>query len=51
MKFRQSDLVQGIVRERYLQPAIAAGNTRLSIRVRDVLKDAEATADFLAGEL
>lgn len=49
MKFRQSDRVRGIVQERYVQPAIAAGNTRLSIRVRDVLKDAEATPDFPRG--
>lgn len=49
MKVRQSDRVRGIVRERYVQPAIAAGNTRFSIRVRDVLKDAEATADFPRG--
>jgi hypothetical protein len=47
--FKQSDRVRGIVIEKYVKPALSAGNTRLSIRARDVLKDAEATEDFPRG--
>jgi hypothetical protein len=46
---KQSDRVRGIVMERYVQPALDAGSDRLSIRVRDVLKDAEATEGFPRG--
>lgn len=47
--FKQSDRVRGIVLERYVRPALDAGKTHLSIRVRDVLKDAEASDDFPRG--
>lgn len=47
--FKQSDRVRGIVIEKYVKPALNAGNTKLSIRARDVLKDAEATEDFPRG--
>jgi hypothetical protein len=47
--FKQSDRVRGIVIEKYVKPALSAGNTRLSIRARDVLKDAEASEDFPRG--
>jgi hypothetical protein len=46
---KQSDRVRGIVVERYVRPALRAGSTRISIRVRDVLKDAEASDDFPRG--
>jgi hypothetical protein len=47
--FKQSDRVREIVIEKYVKPALSAGNTKLSIRARDVLKDAEATEDFPRG--
>ena len=47
--FKQSDRVRGIVIEKYVKPALIAGNTTLAIRARDVLKDAEATEDFPRG--
>lgn len=46
---KQSDRVRDIVLDRYIRPALKAGNTRISIRVRDVLKDAEATENFPRG--
>jgi hypothetical protein len=48
-EFKQSDRVRGIVLERYVRPALHAGKDRLAIPVRDVLKDAEATAGFPRG--
>lgn len=45
----QSERVRGIIIERYLQPALKAGRKRISVRARDVLRDAEATADFPRG--
>ncbi len=46
---KQSDRIRELVAERYVRPALKNGNVRLSIRVRDVLKDAEATPDFPRG--
>lgn len=34
-----SDKIRLLVRERYIQPAVKLGSERLSIRVKDVLKD------------
>lgn len=45
----QSERVRGIVLERYLQPALRAGKTQISVRARDVLGDAEATPEFPRG--
>jgi hypothetical protein len=46
---KQSDRVRGIVMDRYVRPALSAGRTRISIRARDVLKDAEETQGFPRG--
>jgi hypothetical protein len=47
--FKQSDRVREIVIRNYIEPALRTGSTRLSIRARDVLKDAEANQDFPRG--
>jgi hypothetical protein len=46
---KQSDRVREIVISRYVRPALEAGGSRLSIRARDVLRDAEATESFPRG--
>jgi len=46
---KQSDRVREIVREKYVRPALQAGKIRVSIRARDVLRDAEATEGFPRG--
>ena len=46
---KQSDRIRELVAERYVRPALRNGSMRISIRVRDVLKDAEATPDFPRG--
>ncbi len=46
---KQSDRIRQLVSEQYVRPALRAGQVRLSIKVRDVLKAAEATADFPRG--
>ena len=46
---RQSDRIRELVAEHYVQPALKKGDLRLSIRVRDVLRDAEAFPDFPRG--
>lgn len=45
-KFEQSDRIREIVREQYVLPAIQAGNTRLSIKAGDVLREAEKNPNF-----
>ena len=49
IQLKQSDRVRELVVEKYVRPAVSAGKSRLSIRVRDVLKDAEATESFPRG--
>jgi hypothetical protein len=49
MVTRQSDRIRSIIQDHYIRPALRAGSVRLSIRARDVLKEAEATQDFPRG--
>lgn len=49
MAMKQSDRVRGIVMREYVKPALDSGNLKISIRAGDVLKYAEATADFPRG--
>jgi hypothetical protein len=49
MVSRQSDRIRGIIQDHYIRPALRAGSVRLSIRARDILKEAEATEDFPRG--
>ena len=46
---KQSDRVRKIVIRRFVEPAVEAGSSTLSIRAGDVLKHAEATEDFPRG--
>jgi len=39
VKITASEQIRRLVSERYVRPALRAGNERLSIKVRDVLKD------------
>jgi hypothetical protein len=49
MTFKQSDRVREIILEKYVKPARRNGSETLTIRARDVLKDAEATSNFPRG--
>jgi hypothetical protein len=46
---KQSDRVRDIVLNKYVWPALKSGSERVSVHARDVLKDAEASADFPRG--
>ena len=49
MAFKQSDRVREIIMEKYVRPARSNGSKTLTIRARDVLKEAEATGNFPRG--
>ncbi len=49
VRFAQSDRIRDIVLRRYIGPAVKAGGRRISVRARDVLKDAEASETFPRG--